>query len=328
MQGVRSPAKRISTHLSHVLLSDTRAFKLKRAVRHSFVDFSRIERRRAACEAELLHNRHLAGALYEAVLPVTRSGDHRYGIDGRGEIVDWIVLMQRFDDSQQFDALARRGALPVSLIERLVERVAHFHATRPAVFDAGYVTDYAAVLDNIRQVEEEFAEDGGTGAPALLAARLKIELAALGGKIEQRRTQGCVRRGHGDLHLRNICMFGGVPTPFDALEFDERLATTDVLYDLAFLLMDLRRLGQAACANSATRRYWEVAGETEDGRQLLPFFMAIRAAVRMAIALEIGDPSSADVYRTHGFQLLEPPARVPEGRTRAFTRTEPARLIG
>lgn len=113
MRGLMAPAKRISTHLSHVLLSDTRAFKLKRAVRRSFVDFSHIEQRRAACEAELVHNRHMAGPLCGAVLPVTRGPDRRYGIDGVGEIVDWIVVMRRFDETQQFDRLAERMAIDV-----------------------------------------------------------------------------------------------------------------------------------------------------------------------------------------------------------------------
>jgi uncharacterized protein len=305
MRNLMTPARRVSTHLSHVFLSNTRAFKLKRAVRLSFVDFSGIERRRAACEAELVHNRPMAGLLYEAVLPLTRGSDHRYGIDGAGEIVDWVVVMRRFDGAQQFDRMAKRGALHPALVERLAERIAGFHASRPPSADAGHVAEYRALLGNLGRAEAKLTTFGGARTPASLTHRLQAELSEVGQKIERRREQGRVRRGHGDLHLRNICMFNGSPTPFDALEFDERLATTDVLYDLAFLLMDLRRAGLDACADAAARRYWLAAGEEADAAHLLPFFMATRAAVRMAIAAETGDLAAACAYRAHGTEILK-----------------------
>jgi aminoglycoside phosphotransferase family enzyme len=305
MRGLMTPASRVSTHLSHVFLSNTRAFKLKRAVCLSFVDFSGIEQRRAACEAELVHNRPMAGSLYEAALPLTRGSDRRYGIDDAGEIVDWVVVMRRFDETQQFDRMAERGALCPALVERLAERIARFHAARPPSPNAGRVSEYRTLLGNLGHAEATLMNTGGAQPPASLTQRLQSRLSEVGHKIERRRKQGRVRRGHGDLHLRNICMFNGAPTPFDALEFDERLATTDVLYDLAFLLMDLRRVGLDACAAAAARRYWEAAGEEADAAELLPFFMATRAAVRMAIAAETGDMAGAGAYRAHGTELLK-----------------------
>lgn len=315
MRKLMTPARRVSTHLSHVFLSNTRAFKLKRAVRLSFVDFSGIEQRRAACEAELVLNRPMAGSLYEAVLPVTRGCDRRYGIDGAGEIVDWVVVMRRFDEAQQFDRLARRGALRPALVERLADRIARFHASRLPSADAGHVAGYRTLLGNLGRAETKLAAGGH--APSL-TNRLQAELSEVGQKIERRRGQGRVRLGHGDLHLRNICMFNGTPTPFDALEFDERLATTDVLYDLAFLLMDLRRVGLDACADAAARRYWQAAGEDADAVQLLPFFMATRAAVRMAIAAETGDMAAAVSYRAHGMGMLQSSVDAVRGGVRAF----------
>ena len=318
MRKLMTPAKRVSTHLSHVFLSNTRAFKLKRAVRLSFVDFSGIERRRAACEAELVLNRPMAGSLYETVLPVTRGCDHRYGIDGAGEIVDWVVVMRRFDEAQQFDRLAGRGVLRPALVERLVERIASFHASRPPSADAGHVGDYRVLLGNLGQAEGKLAPFARARSAASLTSRLHAELSEVGQAIERRRQQGRVRLGHGDLHLRNICMFNGAPTPFDALEFDERLATTDVLYDLAFLLMDLRRVGLEACAGAAEHRYWQAAGEDAEATQLLPFFMATRAAVRMAIAAENGDMAAAVSYRAHGMEMLRSSANAVVDSARAF----------
>lgn len=318
MRKLMTPAKRISTHLSHVFLSNTRAFKLKRAVRLSFVDFCGIEQRRAACEAELVQNRPMAGPLYQSVLPLTRGPDHRYAIDGAGEIVDWVVVMRRFDGAQQFDRMAEAGALHPALVERLAERIAGYHASSPPSADAGQVGEYRALIDNLGRAESKLAIHTGARPAASLTQRLQAELSEVGPSIERRRGQGRVRRGHGDLHLRNICMFDGAPTPFDALEFDERLATTDVLYDLAFLLMDLRRVGLVACADAAARRYWQAAGEEADAATLLPFFMATRAAVRLAIAAETGDFAAACAYRAHGLEMLELSADRVRADARAY----------
>jgi aminoglycoside phosphotransferase family enzyme len=225
--------------------------------------------------------------------------------------------MQRFDETQQFDRLAERGALHPVLVERLAEKIARFHASISPSVDAGRVGDYRLLLANLGRAEAKLAAQNGARRPSLTHT-LHAELSAIGPSIERRREQGCVRLGHGDLHLRNICMLNGAPTPFDALEFDERLATTDVLYDLAFLLMDLRRLGLDACADAALRRYWQAAGETEDGRGLLPFFMATRAAVRMAIAAETGDMAAAAAYRAHGIEILGRSAGALRGGARAI----------
>lgn len=323
MRGVMTPVKPVTTHLSRVLLSDTRAFKLKRALRLPFVDFSTIEQRRAACDAELQCNNALAGALYERVAPVTRGGDGRYCVDGIGEIVDWLVVMRRFDDTQQFDRLAERGALPVSLIEALVERVAAFHMSAPRVANAGHVAEYGELLDQLSSSEARLLKKSGARVRLTPALRAGLEVA--GPAIERRRLQGRVRRGHGDLHLGNICILDGVPTPFDALEFDPRLATADVLYDLAFLIMELRRLGLAAGAEAVVRKYQECSEEGGSISALLPFFTAMRAAVRMAVCVEADDWTGAALYQAHGLRLSAPVVRT--GKTISGLE-RPARRVG
>ncbi|MCB1494045.1 MAG: AAA family ATPase, partial [Rhodobiaceae bacterium] len=105
-------------------------------------------------------------------------------------------------------------------------------------------------------------------------------LAKLADRLEERAARGCIRRCHGDLHLRNICLFRDRPRLFDCIEFNDRIATVDRLYDLAFLLMDLWHGGYRAEANFITNRYLDKTGDDEDGFILLPFMMAVRAAVR------------------------------------------------
>ena len=304
--GAPRPITRVDTHLSHVFLTGDLAFKLKRAVRLPFADFKSCEARRAACEAELAVNTPLAGPLYLDVRPVTRATDGTFCIGGGGTVIDWVVAMRRFDQSDQFDQLARAGKLTRGLVEGVVDVVARAHAAARTNLLMGHTADYRHVIEGLRQTEEHGAARLGLHAASpLLFERLDFELAHLSDLIEQRRREGKVRRGHGDLHLRNICLFEGHPTPFDALEFDARLATTDVIYDLAFLLMDLRRLGLAAHANAAMNRYWDAANEDETALGLLPFFMALRSAVRMAVAMEVGDLAEAQTYRALSLDLLE-----------------------
>jgi aminoglycoside phosphotransferase family enzyme len=309
MRGVMTPARPVSTYLSHVFLTGTRAFKLKRAVRCSFIDFSEIEQRRAACETEMGRNRHVG--LYDRVLPVTRGGDQRFSIDGAGEIVDWVVVMRRLEETQQFDHLAARGALTMSLVTSLAERVAIEHMTAPGVVDPSQGGEYRQASDDLEQAEARVTGAMGGPRSASLTRRLKLELAHVRNSIERRRALGRNRCGQGDLHLRNLCIWNGVPTRYDAPATSQRLANSDVLYDLAFLLMDLQRLGLSACAEAVVRRYWAVTGEEEDALMLLPVFMAMRAAERMAIASEFGDCRSASAYRSLGLQILTPPAIQP-----------------
>ena len=328
--GVPGPIERFDTHLSHVFLSGCRAFKLKRAVRLPFVDFSTVDQRRVACQAELDINRRLRSPLYVAVAPVIQVGDGSYRIGGEGDTVDWVVVMRRFDQSHQFDVMARKGALTVDLVERAAERIVDMHADAPATALAGHAADYRHVIEMLRRTELEAAESLGLepGLPAPYD-RLDRELARVDALIERRRAAGKVRRVHGDLHLRNICLFEGEPTPFDALEFDERMATTDVLYDLALLLMDLRRLDLPEHANAAMNRYWDAVGEDEEALQLLPFFTSLRAAVRMAVAVEAGRLEEAQKYREVAFQMLErkPPAMVAIGGLSGVGKSAVARAV-
>ena len=103
--------------------------------------------------------------------------------------------------------------------------------------------------------------------------------------LQARGTQGLVRRGHGDLHLGNIALIEGRPVPFDAIEFDPLIAAGDVLYDLAFLLMDLTGRGLTQAANVVLNRYLAEARRDSDLDALaaLPLFMCLRAAIRAKV---------------------------------------------
>ncbi len=271
--------ERIETHGAIVFLAGTRAYKLKRAVRFPYMDYSTPERRRAMCEAELSINRQTAPMLYEAVCPVTREADG-LRIGGLGPAVDWLVVMRRFDQEALLDRVAARGELTRDLIVAIAEAVAAFHAIAPPATAFGGAAAMAAVVDGNRASLLEAAPAIlDTGAVTAFDAQCRQALAAVADLLDRRRQDGFVRRCHGDLHLGNICLIDGRPVLFDAIEFNEHIASIDTLYDFAFLLMDLEHRRLRDLANAALNAYLDTTGD-DGGLAALPLFLACRAGVR------------------------------------------------
>ncbi len=275
-------AKVISTHISTVLLLGPHAFKLKRAVKLPYIDLSTPELRLAMCERELRLNRRTAPELYQAVHRITREPNGDLALNGQGELVDAVLEMKRFDDELLFDRLAQQGRLTSTDMAGLASALAELHRLAEVSPDE----QGARRVERVLAVNERaFAAAGilPVGEVEEVNAACRAALARHAALLDERAREGKVRLGHGDLHLRNICLIEDRPVLFDCLEFDEDLATTDILYDLAFALMDLWHRGLEACANALFNRYLDVAGD-ETGLSLLPFFMAIRAAVRAHVA--------------------------------------------
>lgn len=273
-----STVEAVVTHISTVLLSGERAIKLKRPVHLPYVDFSTPERRLAACERELALNQRTAPTLYRAVRRVTRESDGGLAVDGSGPLVDAYVEMRRFDEDCLLDRMAMEGTLTAPLMARLAHRIAAFHAGIAPDRSVTGSAQVALVLD-INERALATTEVFSAGAVADFNREFREGLARLTPLFDARGRAGKIRRCHGDLHLRNICVFEGEPTLFDCLEFDEAMATTDILYDLAFLLMDLWYRGLEELANLVLNRYLDESDEA-DGLPLLAFLMALRAAVR------------------------------------------------
>ncbi|WP_186417369.1 bifunctional aminoglycoside phosphotransferase/ATP-binding protein [Bosea sp. CS1GBMeth4] len=272
------PDETISTHISTVLLLGEHALKLKRPVRLPYLDLSSPQRRLELCERELELNRRTAPHLYRRVHRITREPDGRLALNGSGPLVDAVLEMRRFDGALLFDRLAAAGQLTAAQIEALANAIAAFHRSAPVATDPDGAARLRHVLDvNARAFAAAHLLPPGAVAEADAACRAALLRHA--DLLDRRARDGRVRRVHGDLHLRNICLIGGEPTLFDCLEFDEELATTDLLYDLAFVLMDLWHRGAHDLANVLFNRYLDATGD-EAGIVLLPLFMAVRAAVR------------------------------------------------
>ncbi len=287
-----TPVRRIDTHISAVFLAGDDAYKLKRAVRYPYIDFGDAPTRKAACEAEVRLNRRTAKALYRGVVPLTRTADGGLALGGQGTPVDWLVQMRRFDEAGLFDRLAAAGRLDGDLMRALADTVAGFHESAEERPDKGGAEGIRWVVENNAEC---FAAAGAAFDPAQVAsvnAQSRERLASLAEMLERRRTEGLVRRCHGDLHLRNICLHDGQPVLFDCIEFSEGLACIDVLYDLAFLLMDLEHRGLTGFANLVLNRYL-VRRRDLDGLMALPLFLACRAAIKAHITLSAGETAAA-----------------------------------
>jgi len=276
--GVPGPVERIDTHAAIVFLTGGEAWKLKRAVRYPYLDFSTPERRRAVCEEELRINRRTAPDLYLDLAFVGRTKDGALTLNA-GEPVDWLVHMRRFAPECLLDAMAQDGPLPPALMRVLADAIAAFHDRAEVVTCPGAARVRAVIAGN-RASMAALPADLITGDQRETLYRRSIaRLEALAPLLDKRAREGRVRHGHGDLHLANICLWQGRPTLFDALEFDTDLAVTDVLYDLAFLVMDLCRRGLAENANLVLNRYCDRTGEAE-GLAAMGLFLSMRAAVR------------------------------------------------
>ncbi|UYN97075.1 MAG: AAA family ATPase [Enhydrobacter sp.] len=294
------PHRRIDTHGAVVFLAGNRAYKMKRAVKFPYMDFSTVDRRRAMCEAEIATNRALAPEIYLGVEPVR--------IDGR--TVDWLVVMRRFDEEGLFDRLADRRALTPALMAALAARVAAFHDGLAPIRDGfGRSDDYRqSVAADVRQMREQ-GERLDPPTSEALAAAMPASLEPHLDLVARRVLAGAIRRCHGDLHLRNIVLIDGKPVPFDAIEFSERIANIDVLYDLAFALMDLCHRDLRALANRLLNEWlWRVTDLPEarhdEALALLPMFLARRASIRAYVDSSITAVSGAENAPARAYQQL------------------------
>lgn len=271
--------ERVDTHCSVVFLVDDRAYKLKRAVAFSSLDYTNVERREAACRAELAVNRRTAPDLYLGIHAIRRQPNGGLALDGEGDAIDWVVAMRRFDEAVLFDRLAEAGRLTPELASRLADEIARFHAAADRTRGFGGADGLRTAIErNHCDLETVDAILGRNAVDSVhRATRDALDRAAA--LLDRRRDAGRVRRCHGDLRLANICLLDGRPTLFDAIEFSEQVACIDVLFDLAFLLMDLHHRGLDVAANILFNRYVD-ATNNDDGLAALPLMLSVRAATR------------------------------------------------
>lgn len=311
--GHPDPAGLIETHISSVLLAGHRVFKLKKPVRLPFVDFSTLELRLQACQQELRLNRRTAPRWYLDVLPVRSSPTGAMisvggvaGVEHPGEVIDWAVMMRRFDDRQLFSRLAAGGQLSAAMVADLAEVVARFHAQQtpaPPGFGRAEATRHVArqnmaelaVMVNVPNAPLALPMSATAASVVALQRWTETRGGELATLMDLRCRTGHVREVHGDLHLGNIVWAEGAPVLFDALEFNDTMRHIDTMGDLAFTFMDLIAHGLPQLAWLFISAVLEASGD-HAALPLLAWWAVHRATVRAKVTLLGAAGQGADAH--------------------------------
>ena len=276
---------RVDTHGAAVFLAGDRVFKVKRAVRFPFLDYSTLDKRKAACEAELEVNRTFAPQIYRRVVPITKDQAGQLSLGGDGVPVEWALEMRRFDEKATLDHLAEAGKIDDALADDLARAVVAAHDNAPSVEADPWIEALGSYIGQNEAAFGDFPDLFPAADAARLISASRAAFAKLRPLLRRRGEAQLIRRGHGDLHLGNIALIDGKPVLFDAIEFDPLVASGDVLYDLAFLLMDLVERKLLRAANIVLNRYLTQTQRDDDLDALaaLPLFMSMRASIRAKV---------------------------------------------
>jgi aminoglycoside phosphotransferase family enzyme/predicted kinase len=286
----------LQTHISHVFLAAPYVYKLKKAVRFSFLDFSTPALRYHFCEEEVRLNRRLSPSVYLGVVPITREAGGRLRLGGSGEVVDHVVRMRRLPADRMLANLIARGASCSDRMDPLALRLAAFHAAAPGGPEVSLHADPERLVSRWKSILDGAAPFAG----ALLAPEDHEVLADFGPTfvrthetlLRARQRAGRIREGHGDLHAEHVCFVDapieaeGEEAPlepgihvFDCIEFSRALRCNDVAYEIAFLAMDLDSLDRPDLARRLVTAYVAAADDPEVPL-LVPFYGAQLASVR------------------------------------------------
>jgi aminoglycoside phosphotransferase family enzyme/predicted kinase len=318
------------THISVVFLAGSFAYKLKKPVDLGFLNFNTLEKRRHFCEEEVRLNRRLAADVYLGVVPITAAG-RQLTFEGTGKVIEWAVKMRRLPEEATLEKLLQRGELTRDLIETLARELAFFHTRAEGGESMARFGSFAVVARNARENFEQALPLVGITLSRAVYDRLRElsedVLRRLQPLIDQRSARGVPRDTHGDLHLDHVYRLREGPGPdklviVDCIEFNERFRFADPVADMAFLYMDLLFHGRKDLAHAFAEAYFRAAGDDE-GRALLPFYTAYRAAVRGKVeGFELAEQEvpqterAAALKRAHAHWLLalgelEEPGRKP-----------------
>jgi uncharacterized protein len=283
---VQTPIRSVQTHISWVFLTGDYAYKLKKPIKLSFLDFSTLAKRKYYCDEELRLNRALSPELYLDVVPIYRTKTGYSLSDREGEPVEYAVKMRQFREEDVLSQAFRDGRVTKAHIIELARKVAAMHAEArngPELAEFGSIAAIRDTLaDHYRVAEEYMGQTQERDRHVRTQAYTSRFMQVHADLFRERTEAGFIRECHGDLHLANICFFEGQIRFFDRIEYSEPFKNIDVMYDLAFLFMDLWFRGRPDWAFLLANIYAETTGDY-DGLILLPFYACGRALVRAKV---------------------------------------------
>jgi aminoglycoside phosphotransferase family enzyme/predicted kinase len=279
------------THISLVFLAGPFVYKVKKPVALGFVDYSTLEKRKHYCEEEVRLNRRLARDVYHGVVPIARTAGEAVQVEAAGDVVEWAVKMVHLPESATLRERLKRGDVTTATIGMLARRLAQFHASAERNERIASFGRHEVVASNARENFNQAASRVGTAVSRSVIDRLRAlterSLAELRSLMEARAARGVPRDTHGDVRLDHVYLFPDRDPPadlaiVDCIEFNERFRFADPVSDMAFLAMDLVYHGYHELAREFAAAYFAASDDSE-GRRLLPFYTAYRAAVRAKV---------------------------------------------
>lgn len=313
--GVTEPVRLIQTHASFVLLTGDYTYKIKKPVNFGFLDYSTLEKRQHLCTQELLMNRRTAPEIYLEVLPIVQTGEFFQFSSNSPAIpaelaVEYVLKMREFSQDSLLLSFLERGLLTEQIMADLGREVANFHSTAISnsyIRTFGEVSPIRTAIDNNYLISQKYIggpqnqtqyQETKDYTDAFFAENQEL--------FNLRIANNKIRECHGDLHLRNIALWQNKILLFDCIEFNEPFRFVDVMYDVAFTVMDLESRGRRDLGNAFLNTYIEQTGDWE-GLQVLPLYLSRQAYVRAKVtSLMLDDASipTAQKQRFHRQQLI------------------------
>ena len=310
---VTEPVQLIQTHASFVLLTGDYVYKIKKPVNFGFLDYSTLENRQHFCKQELQMNQRTAAEIYLQVLPIVQIGDRfQFASDSQSptpaEIpVEYVLKMREFPQESLFLSLLERGLLTEELMEDLGREVAKFHnttITNNYISKFGEVSQICEAVDNNYLISQKYIGGPQTQIQYQETKNYTNSFFAENQKLfNSRIANHKIRECHGDLHLQNIALWQDKILLFDCIEFNEPFRFVDVMYDVAFTLMDLESRGRRELGNAFLNTYIEQTGDWE-GLQVLPLYLSRQAYVRAKVtSLMLDDAAISSAEKADILQI-------------------------
>ncbi|MCB0840488.1 MAG: hypothetical protein KDD99_27670, partial [Bacteroidetes bacterium] len=275
----------VETHISWVILSEEYAFKIKKPMKYSFLDFSTLEKRRQVCEKELMLNRRLTD-IYLNVLAITEK-DGCYFLGEGGQVLDYALQMKKLEASRKMDELIRGNHIRSEDISMLAEEIARFHQYATVIKTPFDKADFQAAFNDLQTISDWVLKRLGEKYAQLIERAIHYSDKFIK-KHEQlfseRITQGYIRDVHGDLHAKNIFIYQK-PIIFDCIEFNDKFRQIDVINEVAFFCMDLESFGKWEMSEAFMKQYLDLfpcIGKKEE-EQLFIYYKSYRANVRAKV---------------------------------------------
>ncbi|MEM5871408.1 MAG: phosphotransferase [Candidatus Aenigmatarchaeota archaeon] len=292
-----SDIRMIQTHISWVFLTGKFAYKIKKPVDFGFLDFSSLEKRKRMCFRELEINRKFSPEIYLGVLPLARYKD-RLKIGADGEVIEYVIKMKELPQENIMSNLLENNKITTDILVKIVETLLKFYEKTDTYRLPNSVGSLSTVKynwnENFRQTENFIGKTIDQKRFDEIKAKVFDFMEKNKSIFDKRLIEGKIKWCHGDLHSGNIFVVEDKVYIFDAIEFNERFACSDVASDLAFLAMDLDFRHKTFLSDFFIKTYIKKSGDEEIAK-LLDFYKCYRAYVRGKVnSFKLNDPHLLD----------------------------------